>query len=284
MEQWSIGASTCGREIVTDKLFEAYAQAGIGCMEVSLMDAGDYENPDDKAAVITSNRADQLVRMAEAYGVTLWSLHLPFGEGYYDISCAEDDKRRYAVNKYAELIRYTAQIGAKFAVVHPSYEPIEDKDRAERLKLSADALHQLSKTARECGVAIAVENLPRTCLGRVGSEILYLLSADDSLRACFDVNHLLMQSHKDFVSEVGDKIATLHISDYDFVDERHWIPGKGKIDWKDLVGLLQGIGYSGPFMNEIVARFDNEEGNDLTYSELCELNKKLLEKYFTRTC
>ena len=78
---------------------------------------------------------------------------------------------------------------------------------------------------------------------------------------------------------MGKKIVTVHISDYDFIDERHWIPGTGKIDWKELISLLKAIDYEGPFMNEVPIK---GKGNDctVTFDELKNANEELLDKYF----
>ena len=40
---------------------------------------------------------------------------------------------------------------------------------------------------------------------------------------------------------------TLHVSDFDGVDERHWMPGKGIVDWNDVIAALVEVGYEGPF-------------------------------------
>ena len=280
MKKWEIGASTCGRETLIDSVFEEYKDAGIKYMEISLKNIENYNDPDEKTDAIISHDADKIKSAAIRNNVMIWSLHLPFGAGYYDISCEEPEKRQNAVQKYSRLIGYASEIGAKIAVVHPSFEPIEDGIREERLKISADSLYILSKEAKKCGIKLAVENLPRTCLGRTSDEIMRLISVDDSLGVCFDVNHLLLQSHKDFVSEVGNKIITVHISDYDFLDERHWLPGKGKIDWKELIGLLKDAGYSGPFMNEVRGRLRTEKSDCCTYAEIFDTNKKMLDCYF----
>ena len=68
---------------------------------------------------------------------------------------------------------------------------------------------------------------------------------------CFDVNHLLIESHKEFLRVAGHLVATLHISDYDFVNERHWLPGEGKIDWVALADGLDAIGYTDAFTYEL---------------------------------
>ena len=280
MKKWDIGESTCGREILTDSVFEEYKAVGIGYMEISLKNIENYNDPDEKTQAIISHDANKIKLAAIRNDVTIWSLHLPFGAGYYDISCEETEKWQNAVQKYSKLIEYASDIGAKIAVLHPSFEPIEDSDREERLKLSTEALYTLSKVAKKSGVKLAVENLPRTCLGRTSDEIIRLISADDSLGVCFDVNHLLIESHKDFVHAVGNKIITVHISDYDFIDERHWLPGKGKIDWKELIGLLKEAGYDGPFMNEVTGRMRDEKSDCCTYEELFNTNKKILDCYF----
>ena len=44
------------------------------------------------------------------------------------------------------------------------------------------------------------------------------------------------------------------MSDYDLVDERHWLPGEGKINWKNVMAALEKIGYGGSFMYEISYR------------------------------
>jgi sugar phosphate isomerase/epimerase len=56
----------------------------------------------------------------------------------------------------------------------------------------------------------------------------------------------------DFICKIGKKIETLHVSDYDFVNERHWLPGEGKVNWRALIAALREIDYSGVWMYEIL--------------------------------
>ena len=55
----------------------------------------------------------------------------------------------------------------------------------------------------------------------------------------------------DFVHRIGKKIITLHVSDYDFVNERHWLPGEGKNDWQAIYKALQEIEYNGVWLYEL---------------------------------
>ena len=185
-------------------------------------------------------------------GVFLWSYHLPFGDSV-DISHACEEKRENAYKILTSLIDKASNIGIKRFIIHPSYEPIQDDEREIRMAQAKKSLKRLAEYVENFGGVICVEDLPRSCLGHDVAEMLELLSADDRLRVCFDVNHLLEQfgcSHKDFVSALGSKIVTVHMSDYDFVDEKHFFCGNGLIDWDELIGLLEDVGYNGPFLYE----------------------------------
>ena len=72
----------------------------------------------------------------------------------------------------------------------------------------------LAEKAASHGAVIAVENLPRTCLGKNSDEINELISANPKLKVCFDTNHLLKENISDFIKKTGKNIVTVHISDY----------------------------------------------------------------------
>ena len=80
---------------------------------------------------------------------------------------------------------------------------------------------KLADFANKFGAVICVEDLPRTCLGRDSSDINELVSAQPDLRVCFDTNHMLSEDVCAFIKDVGDKIVTVHVSDYDYLNERH---------------------------------------------------------------
>lgn len=219
--------------------FENFKAAGVDAVELS-PGFGEEETLDWAA----------IQAEAERTGITINSYHLPF-KRWYTISDPDEEKRQAVVANNIRLMGLAAKAGAQYMVVHPSTEPIEEEKRPLQMAQSQKSLKALADAAEQLGVIVAVEDLPRTCLGRDVADMKELLSADERLRVCFDVNHLLRGSHEEFVRELGDKIVTLHISDYDFGDECHFVPGVGKIDWKGLVELLEGADYSGVFMYEV---------------------------------
>ncbi len=236
---WNIGLSTCGKT-VDEELFRQYAEAGITDMEVSV---GYLDLQMDLPSV---------KRWADAYGIRLWTYHLPFAPfEEIDISALDASLRNTSLEHLTAHIRLAAEIGIKNYVIHPSGEPYVPEEREERLCRAAECLHILADRAAEYGGRILVEDLPRTCLGRDSGEILRLIKADDRLMVCFDTNHLLTEDPAAFVQAVGDRIVSLHVSDYDFLNERHWMPGEGKVDWSTLVASLCAVGYDGPWLYEI---------------------------------
>ena len=234
---YKVGLSTCGA--APEALFQKFREGGIELMELSLP-KDDCINVDHRL----------YARWAKENGITLWSYHLPFGIGR-GIDISHPDLNVASVELLSELIKKAADIGVEKMILHPSGEPIADDDRPERIKRAQDSLSKLAAVAAASGAVIAIEDLPRTCLGRNSSDMLALLSADDSLRSCFDTNHLLSEDPVEYIRKVGSKIITTHVSDYDFIDERHWLPGEGRIDWSALTDALAEVNYQGAWMYEL---------------------------------
>ena len=134
-------------------------------------------------------------------------------------------------------------------VLHPGSRPVPEEERSERERCAANSICRLSLAAKEIGAVLCVENMPHS-IGRTSAEMLRLIGGCTEAMVCFDTNHLLLESHADFIGALGDRIATVHLSDYDGRDERHWLPGRGVIDWPDLCRRLRRTGYRGVYIFE----------------------------------
>lgn len=266
---YKIGMSTCGGKSMEEEGFRAMRENGIDAIEISLRSEA-YPELDYK----------KVKKLADQYGVDLWSYHLPFGPfSEIEPSVADPAVRKYTFEYLSGMIEKGADIGIDKFIIHPSGEPIAEEDRAERMKYSMEMMDKFAEFAHRQGAVMLVEDLPRTCLGRDSDDILQLLSANDKLRVCFDTNHLLKEDPMVFLDRVGDKVASLHISDYDFVDERHWIPGQGDMDWVAFVNKLEEIQYKGVWMYEI--SFYTPEpilGRQLAYADFVENAKAIFAR------
>lgn len=233
-----IGLSTCGKKI-DEELFSDYSKNSITHMEISVS-SDDCKNLDYV----------NIKRLADIYNIILWSFHLPFSP-FSEIDLSSKKLKNRTIRYYEELINCATEIGIKNFIVHPSAEPILERYRKIRLEHAKESLYRLACVADKYNSSILVEDLPRSCLGRNSDELLELISVHENLCVCFDTNHLLEENLIDFIEKIGSKILSTHISDYDFLNERHWLPGEGKIDWQLIYKKLLEVGYEGPWLYEL---------------------------------
>lgn len=223
----------------------------------------------EKWAIKVKQRADKA-------GVTIWSVHLPFG-GPFDISQTNDTLRQKAVElNMNDMVLSSKTVSPQKFVIHPSAEPISNEERAARIEASKKSLQTLAAKAKELNIPLLVENLPRTCLGNTSTELVNIINGIDNTAICFDVNHLLIEPQTTFVENTKGKIQTTHMSDYDRVNERHWLPGEGVINWTELLSALVESGYNGPFIYEAGK---GKEPNIVTIQSLGNRWKKLKQDY-----
>lgn len=234
-----IGFSVYGKDRVNDEFAASVRDSGLSVLEID-MSAEDYPNADFY----------KMAESAHKYGIDIASMHLPIAPQHiYDVT------HKYAtvgaVPFQIELIKRGCEIlGVKHIVIHSGGEPLKEEERAERVERAGEKLPLLADVAEKYGADICIEVLPRTCLGRDSDEILKMLAYDDRLRVCLDTNHIFRESEVDFIRKIGKKIVTTHISDRDDINERHWLPGEGILDWVAIMDALDEIGYDGDWIYE----------------------------------
>ncbi len=258
-------ALSVGPGCMNEKNFTALSNAGIHQVELSSGAIEPYYNELDYL-----HKSAEISALARENGVIISSIHLPFGPfSNLDPATGDEEIRRNIIKKQTELISAAAEADIKIAVIHPSGEPYRDDEREVRLKNAVRTLSPIAEFAEKAGVSLALENLPRTCLGRTHEEMLRMLSKIPTMKVCFDMNHSLIEKNAGFIRAVGEKIITIHVSDYDFIDERHLLPGKGLSNWEELISTLEEVNYSGRFLYEL-------HSGQGTYDEIYENYKKLM--------
>lgn len=252
MYQWKKGMSLSffqneeGESIGAEpEVLQEVSAHGFDCVELSFS----YDDYFYKYRFTEEGNAEQLYEYCRSLGLEIWSIHLPFSDKW-DLS--KDDAEE-ALEADRKLIDAAEKAHASVAVIHPSFEPIPETDRARRIENAKKNLFVLSEYAKEHGIILALENLPRTCLGNKSPEMISLLEATGA-SFIFDTNHSLEENNVDFLKNMiahGYCPVSLHISDYDFVDERHDVPGHGINPWETILSTLKEAGYCGPALYEI---------------------------------
>lgn len=255
MYQWKKGISLsffCDDKGETNgadgEVLEQVSRHGFDCVELSFS----HDDYFEKYRFTEGDNAEKLYERCKALGLELWSIHLPFSEKW-DLSAENAEK---AVLDDMELIKAAAKAHISVAVIHPSFEPVEPNERAYRLAYAKKNIERLNRFAKESNVVLALENLPRTCLGNCSEEMIDLLNGTGAAFV-FDTNHSLEEDNVVFLKRMlahGYCPVSLHISDYDFIDERHELPGQGLNSWGTLLTMLSVAGYQGPAMYEISSK------------------------------
>lgn len=264
---YKIGISTCGNKPIDLNGFLAMKTTGIDVAEICM---SDYKELDFKRV-----KTD-----ADAAGIELFSIHSHMHKNF-DISSLDKESNKRALNEFCWLIDKISGIGMDKIVIHPTHtpEPFDQIERGEKIKHAMECLDTLAEYAYAKGVWVALENLPRTCLANTLNEHLYMLGANDKLRACLDLNHSLIDDTADMIKKLGDRIITIHVSDRDNINERHWMPGEGVLDWTRIIDAFNIIGYTGAWIYELGFKAPPTiQRRPLTYTDFVTNAKQIFAK------
>jgi len=274
---WKVGTSSGLFDDFSQAEFDKFRSDGISCIEIG---SGVFtkKTQEEKEAWVEDIRQKTVKS-----GIKVWSIHLPFSR-IYDISSVNDTHRINMIKECSDLFALCEPLNPQKFVIHGSSEPISDSVRSQRITNCIESLKILTEEVKKYDAGIAIECLPRTCLGNTADELVMIVnSVGNGLEICFDSNHLLKEKPEEFVAMAGNLITTVHISDYDGLDERHWLPGMGIINWTGVIAELVKSGYKGPFMFEASRRRPDAEGatdkTKLTTEELVNSFNQLKTNY-----
>ncbi|MDD5704978.1 MAG: sugar phosphate isomerase/epimerase [Kiritimatiellae bacterium] len=114
------------------------------------------------------------------------------------------------------------------------------------------AIGDLARRAEELGVLLAIENT------RSPHHIDAVLSAigSDHLGLCYDSSHDFISGHSPcaLLKKWGGRLMTTHLSDNNGINDDHYLPGDGRIDWDVVEDAFPKTNYSGALLLEVVPR------------------------------
>ncbi len=257
---------------LTDEALDVLEHSGFETFETNPVN---FQTP-----VFDHRLVEKFIAMKRRTGKNSPTFHAPYG-GDWDLSALDENARRKAVSKLLELFPLATELEAEIIVEHPSGEPVRPEERAERIAQLRKSLAELREPLLAAGYKLALELLPRTCLGNTAAELLAILNGfGDEFGVCLDVNHLMgrIRELPDEVRLLGDRLLSLHISDYDGVDECHFMPGTCSIDWPPFIKALRDIGYGGVFNYEMRLKGSPAERADATEKNFSTLFAPLFER------
>ncbi|MBR2373431.1 MAG: sugar phosphate isomerase/epimerase [Lentisphaeria bacterium] len=260
MKQIPLSYIPCGKIIPEEwlgNIFREFADNGAEYIVINeVLSALFIENP---------RFYSNLERIARKSGVTMFEVHAPFGE-CWDLNCSVKARRSQMWEEHIRIMNYCAEAGCKTYVIHIGawdciFRPEISIDTMRELAL--ETLEHLLPAAEKAGIIIAVENSFE--MSNSPDEVLWLIKHFNSpfIGCCFDTGHAnYMAPAKDGKPKIYSKsqvelawrgnlieepaaldkllphIVTCHIHDNNGLGDDHNLPGRGTIDWADMMPKL----------------------------------------------
>jgi len=231
--------------------------ARAGFTETELLAEGeDWQTP-------SAHDASNIGRALDRLGIYPHTIHTP----YMDVNLASPDQdvRNAGIALVGDAMRFLSDLGGRTAVVHPSGPPrpgepsLSPQNIGTRMEYAHSAVSELVKVAEETGIRMALENLPSHRVPYRPLETTQELRAfmadfpAEYVGICLDVGHCLISGYDpaDQARIAGERLYALHLQDGDGHGDRHWVPGKGIIDWPSIGSALSDIGFDGAWTIEV---------------------------------
>jgi sugar phosphate isomerase/epimerase len=204
-------------------------------------------------------------------GLHINAIHLPFGPEM-DLATLEETEREKVVQYMLALFRICDEFPLKAYIFHPGCETSAPRERAK-----AQLIKSLKDITGKTEKLLCMENLPRNCLANTAEETIEIVDSVKGINVCLDVNHFLQEKSENAILKIGQRIKTVHISDCDYINECHRLPGDGKINFMKVLAAFEEIGYNGVFNYEITMSWPNWVF--YTYPQLKENYDRLFAEY-----
>ena len=182
------------------------------------------------------------------------SLHLPFNGGAECPTQSYEAERQICIQRYEHLLRALAPLGMKHVTTHVG-SPDVGQSRLDAIECARKTFQALIPVVQECGVSLNLEICASGAIGGVPEEMELLLEdMPDCIGICFDVNHAgeHWQEVPQWISRLGKRIRTFHFSDCDGIDQCHWLPGNGILNWKEIMREIQRLDHECPLIYEVI--------------------------------
>lgn len=197
-------------------------------------------------------------------GLKLNAVHMPITNEWADLSCQYEEDRKEIVKLFTKLIKKLDGFSPSVYVFHPGGFGVNEDNQDEYTERLIKSVNTLTE---ETDKKICVENMAGKFFLDTSEKMLRFLERCKKAFTCVDVNHFYFEKPEDAILKYGDRIGTVHISDYDFIKERHLLPKEGKNDWNKIIGALEKVNYKGAFNYEVNDKYSYKIIKD-NYEEL----------------
>jgi len=200
---------------------------------------------DDGIHELDKKRVATLKEAAKSFNLE-FTVHAPFA----DINIASPSKeiRTSCMKRLKQSMAYAIALDAKVWVFHPGMQTgISQFYPGADWKQNSQSIQEIYKSADECGLNIAFENLPGKywfLMNKPEEFTRFYRETNLPIGIAMDLAHANLEVQiEPFFNMLSDKIVHIHASDNNGIEDQHLGIGQGKIDWNWLAQTLEKMGY-----------------------------------------
>jgi len=176
------------------------------------------------------------------------SVHAPLSD--VNIGSLNPRLREVALREVMVTIEQAGALGLNPVTVHPGfYSPIGHLDKAGVRRKTKEGLHAIDKVAKDCGVKVALENMPAMPITMATDPqgLLELLGGTE-LGICFDIGHANTTRNIDDYLALTPQFHNVHFHDNHGQYDQHLVIGEGTVPFASALAKMDG--YKGRFVIE----------------------------------
>lgn len=223
-------SSACFYPLATEESLEKVGELGFKTCEIFMNSPSELEG----------RLLNELCAIKDYYGLTVRSIH-PFTSAFETSMFFSLYERRFydAIDFYKRYCHAANKLGAEMIVFHG-----EKTNHRFIPELYAERYAKLLESAVGEGIFIAHENVNGFNCAKPENMKFVADYAGENFRMVLDIKQCRRAgvSEFDFIKLFGDRIAQVHISDFDSINDC-LPPGEGKYDFGKLFDFLRVNGY-----------------------------------------
>lgn len=178
---------------------------------------------------------EKFLKITSSYNVK-FSVHAPLSD--INIASINQKMGNESIRQINETIKIASKLNISLITMHPGHlSPLGVLVPEEVKEINKRSVKQISKTAEEYGVTIALENMPNQRITTCHSLKELLEIADSNVGICFDIGHANTNNNIGEFLDYG-KFVNVHIHDNFGKNDPHLVIGEGNIDFRNVLKKL----------------------------------------------
>jgi len=228
--------------LLTEDAINEIGSLGIGTCEVFLESMSEYE----------IEFGEELERRIREQQISVYSVHSLCSQFESQLFAAAERQRRDSLKILEKVFAVARLLKAQVYVFHGPANMKRNTVHYDYKRLGRIA-SELADLAEEYGLKFSWENVYWCYFNHpeFGRKVMEHCNSGN-LYFTLDIKQAMLSGFdwKDYLEEMGKRIANVHICDYNH-EGKLLLPGRGDFDFSHLKDKLESVGYQGPVILEV---------------------------------